>query len=97
MLSSAPAARVSRMNHNTGSTKEQQLSGTERAPRPTESGKCEKSADLGMNQEIFSCSDWPHSRSFTTGGHGYSRLCLSAAVKDFKGGAGRALAPRLTT
>lgn len=38
-----------------------------------------------------------HSRSFTTGGHGYTPLCYLVAIKDFKERAVNTLALRLTT
>lgn len=52
---------------------------------------------LKWTREIFIYSNRSHSPSFTTGGHGYSRLCLLVAIKDFKDGAANTLALRLTT
>lgn len=52
---------------------------------------------LKWTMEISICSNWPHSPPFTTGGHGYSRLCWLVAIKDFKDKAVNTLALRLTT
>lgn len=66
-------------------------------PEPAKFGKCEKVCWPWNELGDFICGNWSHSPSFTSGGHGYSRLCWLVAIKDIKEGAVNTLALRLTT